>query len=152
MEIPPAELPSNEAGGTRWRKYWILSAKYLFFTPVGFFNTQQILRNGIDDFTSPPKEVSYECLVSLKVSPPTAGFEPAKLGSNTKHATTRLPRTPVVNHTRYQSKTDILRAIARYTLDFPTLGTCRYCVLFVLVLSQFIHIQCFFVITTQIPT
>jgi hypothetical protein len=39
-----------------------------------------------DDFTSPPKEVVLRIFIALKNPSPSAGFEPANLGSSGKHA------------------------------------------------------------------
>jgi hypothetical protein len=42
--------------------------------------------HGTDGFTSPPKEVVLRIFITLKKSLPSAGFEPANLWSNGKHA------------------------------------------------------------------
>jgi hypothetical protein len=44
-----------------------------------------ILRHGADGFTSRPKEVVLPIFISLKNTLSSAGFKPAKLGSNGKH-------------------------------------------------------------------
>jgi hypothetical protein len=54
------------------------------------------LRHGTDGFTSPPKEVvgsrATDFITLKNPSSSSAGFEPANLGSSSKHATTRPPR------------------------------------------------------------
>jgi hypothetical protein len=45
-----------------------------------------MLRHGADDFTSPPKENTLRIFIGFKNPSPSAGFEPANIGSNCKHA------------------------------------------------------------------
>jgi hypothetical protein len=45
-----------------------------------------MLRNGTDGFTSPPKKDVLRLYIALKNPSPSAGFEPANLESNIKHA------------------------------------------------------------------
>jgi hypothetical protein len=59
-----------------------------FFTPVGFLTCCKILQ-GTESFTSPPKEVVVRILIAFKNPLSSARFQPAKLGSNSKHASTR---------------------------------------------------------------
>jgi hypothetical protein len=50
------------------------------------FISSKILRHRTDGFTSPPKEVVLRIFIALKNRSSSAGFEPANLGSNGKHA------------------------------------------------------------------
>jgi hypothetical protein len=60
--------------------------KYLFHTSKGSITCHKILRHGADYFTSPPKKsCSAGFLSPLRNSSPSAGFEPAILGSSDKH-------------------------------------------------------------------
>jgi hypothetical protein len=44
------------------------------------------MRHGADGFTSPPQEGVMPIYITFKNSLPSAGIEPAKPGSNGKHA------------------------------------------------------------------
>jgi hypothetical protein len=52
----------------------------------GSLTYRKILRHGTYGFTSSPKEGLLWVLIALKYPSPSAGFEAANLGSNTKHA------------------------------------------------------------------
>jgi hypothetical protein len=52
----------------------------------GALTCRKIVRHGIDDFTSPPKEGLPRIFIALKNPSSFAGFEAANLGSNSKHA------------------------------------------------------------------
>jgi hypothetical protein len=58
---------------------------YLFHTPQGSLTRRKMVRHVTDGFTSPPKEV-VQRIIALKNQSPSAGFEPANLGSNCKHS------------------------------------------------------------------
>jgi hypothetical protein len=63
----------------------------LVHTSKGFLTCLKVLRHGADDFTSLPKKVVLRVFIVLKNPSPSAGFEPANLGSrsrNAKHYTT----------------------------------------------------------------
>jgi hypothetical protein len=50
---------------------------------------RKILRHGTDGLTSSPKEGVLRIFIALKNASPSAGYEPANLGSNGKQATTK---------------------------------------------------------------
>jgi hypothetical protein len=50
-----------------------------------FFKFHKILRHGVNCFISPPKCL-MRIFIDLKSPSPSAGFEPANLGSSGKHA------------------------------------------------------------------
>jgi hypothetical protein len=56
------------------------------YTLKGCLTSRKIL-HGADGITSSPKEGVLRIFISLKNPMPSAGFEPANLGSNGKHAT-----------------------------------------------------------------
>jgi hypothetical protein len=64
-----------------------LALRGIFFpTSKGSFTCRKILRHGADGFTSPPREGVLRIFIALKNPSPSAGFEPANLESNIKHA------------------------------------------------------------------
>jgi hypothetical protein len=59
----------------------------------------KILGHLADGFTSPQKGEVQGIFIDLKNPSPSAGFEPANLGSNGNHVTTRLYESQcVTNH------------------------------------------------------
>ena len=50
------------------------------------------LRHGTDSFTSPPKEGVLRIFFALKNPTASVGFEPAILGTKSRHATSRPPK------------------------------------------------------------
>jgi hypothetical protein len=58
------------------------------------------LRDVTDGFTSPPKEVMPLTFIALKIQSSSVRYEPTKIGSNGKHATTRTLRATPWFHTR----------------------------------------------------
>jgi hypothetical protein len=62
----------------------ILCIQYLWCVNESF-TCYKILRNGTCGFTSHPKEGVLRYCIALKIPSPSAGFEPATLGSSGKH-------------------------------------------------------------------
>jgi hypothetical protein len=54
-------------------------------TSNGYLTCRKILRLGVKGFSSLPKDGVLWIFIALKNSSPSAGFEPANLGSNNKH-------------------------------------------------------------------
>jgi hypothetical protein len=54
--------------------------------PLGFLTNPKILRRGADGFISPAMEAMLRTFIALKNASSLAGFEPANLENNGKHA------------------------------------------------------------------
>jgi hypothetical protein len=83
--VLPSESSSSEARGTGQGNDEFCLTKHLFHTSKGFL-TCKILRHGADGVTSPPKDGLLRILSPLKIHLASAGFAPATLRSNNKHA------------------------------------------------------------------
>jgi hypothetical protein len=90
-------------------------AKYLLHASQNSLTCRNILRHGADGFTSPPKEGEIQIFIALTNSFPSAGFEPANLGPNSKH----------VNH--YIAGDDVLVVTSgvTYIVVSAIMGDCR---------------------------
>jgi hypothetical protein len=80
-----AETSGSEAGRNRAR----IAAEFCLSVSLsclkGSLTCRKILRRGADGFTSTSKEVVLRTYIALINQSPSAGFEPANLGSNGKH-------------------------------------------------------------------
>jgi hypothetical protein len=93
LPIHPPELSAlvavktttNEAEKGLARNIRNFVYKSLFPYLKGFLTCRKILRHGADGFTSPQKEDMLGISIALRDPSSSAGFEPAKLGSNGKH-------------------------------------------------------------------
>jgi hypothetical protein len=79
------DIDGTKAGGTAETNKFCLT-KNLFHTSKGSLTCRKILRHGADSFTYPPKERVLRIFIALKNPSPSAGFEPANLGSNGKQS------------------------------------------------------------------
>jgi hypothetical protein len=110
--IRPPELPGNsisshlaakqeEYGEETIAEFCLRSISLIF---VGFFSTPQIYEMGQMTLLPIRRKSCYGFLSLLKIPSSSAGFEPANLGSNDNHATTRkLKVTSIVFFSSYKS-------------------------------------------------
>jgi hypothetical protein len=64
----------------------LVSQSLFIHTSKGSLTCLIILRHGADGFTSAAKEGVLRIFIALKNPSPSAGFDPANLGSKSKHA------------------------------------------------------------------
>jgi hypothetical protein len=82
---------SIKSGGT-WRKKWIWPSKYLCSYFEVIFTCRKILRHGVDDSTSPPKEGVLRNFIILKNPSPRQGLNLRTLGPVSNTLTITPPR------------------------------------------------------------
>jgi hypothetical protein len=86
LVILPAELSSRQSRELAKEIMYLALRSICIHTSKGFLTCLKVLRHGADDFTSLPKKVVLRVFIVLKNPSPSAGFEPANLGSRSKHA------------------------------------------------------------------
>jgi hypothetical protein len=80
----PVDSSSSKAGRTGELNNEICLTKYLFHISKCYLTCREIYDD--DGFTSPPKNVGLRIFIVPKSASLSAGFEPANLGCNGKHA------------------------------------------------------------------
>jgi hypothetical protein len=85
LVITSSHLVVNQEGLTK-EMITLASRSILVHTWKGFLTCRKILRHGVSGFSFPSKKVMLRIFIALKHPSPPARFEPAKPGSNGKHA------------------------------------------------------------------
>jgi hypothetical protein len=104
-QMPPRPTRRDRSKQRKMELLWARIVSYNFCLNADFHVTFRDLlraanlRHGIDGFTSPPKEI----FSPLKILMALAGFEPANLGTKSRHSTSRPPK-PIVPKCEVENK------------------------------------------------